>query len=244
MRGMILAAGLGTRLRPLTDSIPKALVKIGDTSLLEFAIRKLLHYGFTDIIINIHHFPDLIIRFLNENKNFGASITISDEREMLLDTGGAVKKASIFLKGNEPILLYNCDIITDLNLMTFYEYHFKHGAMCTLAISERETSRCFLFDNDNNLCGWWNKKTSERRLAVRTGKHLNEKAFSGISIINPQALEFFPEKRVFSLVDFYLMIAAINTIKGYEHSGTNWADIGNPAALQKIQTRDQLLSYL
>ncbi|MDR3609723.1 MAG: sugar phosphate nucleotidyltransferase, partial [Ignavibacteriaceae bacterium] len=157
MKGMILAAGLGTRLRPLTDNTPKALVKIGETSLLEFAIKKLLLYGFGDIIINIHHLPDLIIRFLKEHNNFGANITLSDEREMLLDTGGGLKKASSFLTGKDPFILYNCDIVSDLNLSTFFNYHLKLGALCTLAIRERETSRCFLFDNENNLCGWRNK---------------------------------------------------------------------------------------
>jgi NDP-sugar pyrophosphorylase family protein len=244
MKGMILAAGLGTRLRPLTDTTPKALVKIGDTPLLEFAIRKLLHYGFNDIVINVHHLPDMIISFLREKKNFGANITISDERETLLDTGGALKKASSLLAGNEPFLLYNCDIVTDLNLNVLYEYHLKYDGLCTLAIKERETSRCFLFDNENNLCGWMNKKTNERRLAVHSGKLLNEKAFSGISVINPDAFEMFPEKNVFSLVDFYLLLATKHIIKGHEQTNTNWMDIGNPAALEEMQTRDQLLSYL
>ena len=244
MKGMILAAGLGTRLRPLTDKIPKALVKIGTTTLLEYAIKKLLHYGFNDIIINIHHLPDLIIRYLADNKNFGASVTISDEREILLDTGGALKKASEFLKGNEPFLVYNCDIVTDLNLSQLFEYHLKQGGLCTLAVRQRETSRYFLFDNDNNLCGWWNKKTNERKLAVKSGKSLNNYAFSGINVINPEALNLFPDNNVFSLVDFYLKIASDNSIKGFDHSQTSWSDIGSPVELDKMQTRGQLLKYI
>src|ERR1035437_9811489 len=129
MKAMILAAGLGTRLRPLTDNIPKALVKIGNTPMLEFAIKKLCHYGFDDIIINMHHHPDMIIGFLEENKNFGANISISDERGMLLDTGGGLKKAASFFTGGEAFLVYNCDIITDLNLLTFYKYHLANGAL-------------------------------------------------------------------------------------------------------------------
>ena len=241
---MILAAGLGTRLHPITNNLPKALVKIGDTTLLEFAIRKLLYYGFDDIIINIHHYPEMIIDFLNKNKNFGTSIILSDERDFLLDTGGGLKKASFFFNDNEPFIIYNCDIVTDINLQALYQYHIEQKSIGTLAIRERETSRYFLFNKDNNLCGWWNKKTGERKPSDLNLKDLKPKAFSGIQIINPKALNLFPNDKVFSLIDFYLLIAPNYIIKGYDHTDTMWTDIGKPAELKEMQSKNNLLSYL
>jgi MurNAc alpha-1-phosphate uridylyltransferase len=236
MKAMILAAGIGIRLHPLTDTIPKALIKIGDTPLLEFAIKKLIHYGFKDIIINIHHFPDMIINFLEKNRNFGASISISDERDMLLDTGGALKKAASFFSGNDPFLLYNCDIITDLNLLTLYNHHLASNVMCTLAVRDRETSRYFIFDNDNALCGWWNKTTGEKKSVRWSDSEFKAMAFSGIQIISPTALNLFPDKKVFSLVEFYLLIAQTYKIEGYDHTETRWADVGRSETYKLMES--------
>jgi NDP-sugar pyrophosphorylase family protein len=244
MKGMILAAGLGTRLHPMTNNLPKALVKIGTTTLLEFAIRKLVQYGFDDIIINIHHYPDMIIDFLNKNNNFGASITISDERDLLLDTGGGLKKASYFFNDNEPFIIYNCDIVTDMNLLALYQFHIEQKSIVTLAIRERESSRYFLFNNENNLCGWWNKKTGESKPADLNSEVLKPKAFSGIQIIDPKVLKLVPDFNVFSLVDFYLMIATNHKIKGYDHTDTMWTDIGKPSELYEMQSKGDLLSFL
>jgi NDP-sugar pyrophosphorylase family protein len=235
MKAMILAAGIGTRLRPLTDNIPKALVKIGNTPMLEFVIKKLCHHGFNDIIINIHHHPDMIISFLEKNRNFGAKISISDERDMLLDTGGGLKKAASFFTGNEAFLVYNCDIVTDLNLLTFYKYHLEHSALCTLAVRDRETSRYFIFDDNNALCGWWNKVTGEKKSVRWSESKFRAMAFSGIQIINPRAFNLFPDKIVFSLVEFYLLIARDNKIEGYDHTETKWTDIGKSDTLEQIQ---------
>jgi NDP-sugar pyrophosphorylase family protein len=236
MKAMILAAGLGFRLRPLTNTIPKALIKIGDTPLLEFVIKKLCHYGFTDIIINVHHYPDMIINFLEENKNFGVNISISDERDMLLDTGGGLKKASYFFSGNDPFLIYNCDIVTDMNLQTLFDYHLKNNAMCTLAVRDRASSRYFIFDEDNSLCGWWNKSTGEKKSIRWSDSVFTAKAFSGIQIINPKALDLFPDKKVFSLVEFYLLIAQNCKIEGFDHTETEWADVGKLETLKKMQS--------
>jgi NDP-sugar pyrophosphorylase family protein len=238
MKALILAAGLGTRLRPLTDEIPKALIKVGSTPLLEFAIKKLMHYGFSEIIINIHHYPDMIIKFLQENNNFGANICISDERDLLLDTGGGLKKAASFFAGKDPFLIYNCDIITDLNLNKLYEYHIKHGALGTLAVMNRETSRYFIFDDNNTLCGWWNKTTGEKKSVRWSDSTFRSRAFSGIQIINPPALNMFPDKKVFSLVEFYLLIARDNRIEGYDHSDTRWADIGKFESFEQMRMID------
>jgi N-acetyl-alpha-D-muramate 1-phosphate uridylyltransferase len=235
MKAMILSAGLGTRLRPLTDNIPKALVKIGNTPMFEFAIKKLCHHGFTDLIINVHHQPDEIIRFLEKNRNFGANISISDERDMLLDTGGGLKKAASFFTRGDPFLVYNCDILTDLNLLTLYKYHLEHSAICTLAVRDRETSRYFIFDEENTLCGWWNKVTGEKKSVKWTGSKFKAMAFSGVQIINPRALDLFPDKKVFSLVEFYLLLARDHKIEGYDHTETRWTDIGKLDTLEQIQ---------
>jgi N-acetyl-alpha-D-muramate 1-phosphate uridylyltransferase len=243
MKAMILAAGLGTRLRPLTDDIPKALIKVGNTPLLEYAIKKLKHYGFEDIIINIHHHPDMIIKFLETNNNFGVNICISDERDMLLDTGGGLKKAASFFSGSDPFLIYNCDIITDLNLKKLYEYHIEHGAMGTLAVMNRETSRYFIFDDNNTLCGWWNKATGEKKSVRWSDLTFRSMAFSGIQVVSPRALELFPDKKVFSLVEFYLLIARDNRIEGYDHSDTRWADIGKFETLEQMRLIDSKEYY-
>jgi NDP-sugar pyrophosphorylase family protein len=236
MKAMILAAGLGTRLRPLTDHIPKALIKIGGTPLLEFAIKKLYHFGFEDIIINVHHYPDMIINFLESNNNFGANISISDERDMLLDTGGGLKKASPFFTESEPFLIYNSDIITDLNLMELYNYHLKQNAICTLAVRERETSRYFIFDENNALCGWWNKTTGEKKSVRWSDSGFKAMAFSGIQIIDPVALNLFPDKNVFSLVEYYLLIAHNHKVESFDHTQTRWVDIGKPETLKQMQS--------
>ncbi len=235
MKAMILAAGLGTRLQPITNTIPKALVKIGNTPLLEYSVKKLLHYGFNEIIINVHHHPNKILGFLKENNYFGAHISISDESDMLLDTGGGLKKAGDFFRGNEPFLIYNCDIITDLDLSKFYNFHLDQHALCSLAVSKRESSRYLLFDNENRLCGWENKKTGEVINARNTNSGFYPMAFSGIHILNPDAIQLLPDKNVFSLIEFYLMIASDYKIKGFDHSYSRWFDIGKLSVLEQMR---------
>jgi NDP-sugar pyrophosphorylase family protein len=177
----------------------------------------------------------MIIGFLEENRNFGANISISDERNMLLNTGGALKKATSFFTGGEAFLVYNCDIVTDLNLLTLYRYHLEHNALCTLAVRNRETSRYFIFNDDNKLCGWWNKKTGEKKSVRWGGSKFRAMAFSGIQIINPDTLDLFPDKMVFSLVEFYLLIAPDHKIEGFDHTETRWADIGKSDTLEQMQ---------
>jgi len=243
MKAMIFAAGTGTRLRPLTNIIPKALVKIGDTPLLEYAVKKLLNYGFGEIIINVHHYPEKILEFLKANNNFEANISISDESDLLLDTGGGLKKASAFFAEDEPFLLYNCDIITDLNLRQLYDYHLKQNALCTLAVRKRETSRYLLFNSDNILCGWENKRTGEVKHARESETELYPIAFSGIHIMSPEAIKLLPDKKVFSLIEFYLMIANNHIIRGFDHTYSKWADIGKPSVLEEMQ-KERLDDYL
>ena len=161
MKAMIFAAGLGTRLKPLTDNKPKALVEVGGKTMLELVILKLKEAGFNEIVINIHHFGQQIIDYLKANNNFGLTIHISDERDYLLDTGGGIKKATPFLMGNEPFLVHNVDIFSNVDLRQLYENHLKSGATATLLVSQRKTARHLLFNKENKLCGWHNNETGE-----------------------------------------------------------------------------------
>src|SRR5690606_32019928 len=154
MKAMIFAAGMGTRLKPLTDTIPKALVPVGGKPLLQHIIEKLKRFGFNEIIINIHHFGQQIIDFVQENNSFDIRIEFSDEREQLLDTGGGIKKAAWFFDDNKPFLVHNVDILSNIDLQELYHFHLKNNTIATLLCSIRQTSRYLLFDTDNHLRGW------------------------------------------------------------------------------------------
>jgi len=231
MRAMILAAGLGTRLKPITNNIPKALVKVGNTTLLEMCINNLKLQGILDIIINVHHFAEQIKNFLAKNNNFGINISISDETEKLLDTGGGLKKAAWFFDNGKPFLLYNVDVISNLNLKTFYNYHINFTAIATLAIRERESGRYLLFNPENILCGWKNVKTNEIVSAADI-KSVKEYAFSGIHIIDPKIFSLMPDDEVFSMIDLYLKVMERNSIHGYVDIDSFWMDVGNPKSLK------------
>ena len=161
MKAMIFAAGLGTRLRPITDSIPKALVPVAGKTLLEHVIEKLSNEGFDELIINVHHHAEKIIDFLAEHHNFGLHIEISDEREMLLDTGGGIRKAAEFFNDGKPFLIHNVDILSNANLKALYEKHIASDNIATLLVKDRETSRYLLFNEEQRLQGWMNVKTGE-----------------------------------------------------------------------------------
>lgn len=223
---MILAAGLGTRLRPITDSIPKALYKVDGRTLLEGAIRHLAENGVKGIIINVHHFADQIIDYLNQNKNFGLEIVISDERDQLLDTGGGLKKASAFLGGKNPFILRNVDIISNLDIRSMMNFHLKSRALATLAVRKRETSRYFLFDDEHSLCGWTNLKTGEKILSSVPTTNPEMLAFSGIQILGPEIFNFITEEGRFSLTNLYLRLSKDHKIMGFMDRGTVWRDVG------------------
>jgi NDP-sugar pyrophosphorylase family protein len=159
MKALIFAAGLGTRLRPMTDDRPKAMVEIAGKPMLQHVIERVAAAGFDDITINIHHYGQMIIDFVESHDNFGLNLHISDERGLLLDTGGGILKARQWLDGDEPFLVHNTDIITTLDLKAFYDYHVEHDALATILVKERKTQRYFLFDENDRLCGWTNKAT-------------------------------------------------------------------------------------
>jgi len=224
MKALILAAGRGTRLGPLTEKLPKALVRIGKTTLLEYAVKTLAKQGFDELVINVHHYGEEIVKFLKKKHNFGLKIEISDEREQLLDTGGAIKKAAPFFRDNVPFVVYNVDVLTNLDLKSMLRDHISSGALATLAVRHRESSRHLLVDEEGRLRGWKNVKTGERRGSVAAN---DEVAFSGIHIIQPDLFNFFPEgKEVFSIIDMYLEISADQLIRTHVHDNSLWMDAG------------------
>lgn len=232
MKAMIFAAGFGTRLRPITDKTPKPLVQIKGKTLLEITIQKLIENDFDEIIINVHHLADQIISFLNEKK-FNARIEISDESKQLLDTGGGLKKASWFFDDGNPFLVYNVDIVSNLDLKKIYHTHQQNEVIATLVVSKRKTSRYFIFDEEGILSGWQNVKTNEQKI-TRNITSINKLAFSGIQVIDPELFKFFPEAEVFSIVDLYLTTSKLEKIKSYQHEDSHWYDVGNMEELELL----------
>lgn len=230
MQAMILAAGLGTRLRPLTNYKPKALVEIEGIPLLEITIRRLIKYGFDDIIINVHHFAEQIIRFLEQKNNFGIRITISDEQDGILETGGGLKKAQLFFK-EEAFLLCNTDIITNIDLQKMYAQHVAQGALITLATRQRQTSRYLIFDEHQRLCGWQNIKTGVVKMNRAVAGILQLRAFSGLHIIHPNIFKLMTRNGKFSIIDTYLDLAKEQVIHSYPHDEDIWMDVGKPEEL-------------
>jgi NDP-sugar pyrophosphorylase family protein len=235
MKAMIFAAGLGTRLKGETRERPKALVEVGGKPLLQHAIEKLKNSGFAEIVVNVHHFSDLVIQFLNKN-DFGLPIHISDESEKLLETGGGLKKAQPFLTGSSPILLYNVDILNNIDIQKAIREHRKSTALATLIVMQRETQRYLKFNEENELVGWINKKTGET-IVCREQDFVSAKelAFSGIHIIEPEIFDFMPQEDCFPIMDLYLELAKTKTIKGYFDDSDLWMDVGKPEHLEQAR---------
>ncbi|MEN8121261.1 MAG: nucleotidyltransferase family protein [Bacteroidota bacterium] len=233
MKAMILAAGKGTRLQPLTNKIPKALVEIHGKPLLDIIISKLKNNGFTDVIVNVHHFADKIINYI-EHTDFGINIEISDERDQLLDTGGGILKAKWFFKGTDAFLVYNVDILSDINLYDLYEAHVNSNALVTMAVKQRQTSRQLLFDSEGNLCQWKNIETGEIKNARTAFGELNPLAFSGIHVLDTKIFDHFTEKGKFSIIDTYLRLAKKFVIRSYIHNYSKWFDMGRYQYVQEF----------
>lgn len=232
---MILAAGLGTRLKPFTDKHPKALVEINGKTILQRNIEYLSHYGIKKIIVNVHHFADQIIEYLDKNNGFGSEVSISDETNEVLETGGGLKKAAWFLNDNtHPFVVINVDILTDMNLDEMIRLHHQANPVATLAITTRSTSRYFLFDENNHLCGWENIKTGEQKISKKSNQYIR-KAFSGIHIISPEIFSLIKFTGKFSMVDVYLELAKTHTITSFDHSGSKLIDVGKPESVLKAE---------
>lgn len=239
MKAMVLAAGLGTRLRPLTNDRPKALVEVGGHTLLEITLRRLASFGIREVIVNVHHFADLVVEYLRKNGNFNMKLQISREDDVLLDTGGGLKKASpFFLDGSqsgEPFILHNVDVISSIDLGRMVAFHSEHGSLATLAVQNRKTSRRLLFAEDGDLCG---RQTGENAPElVRPAQHTEGLAFSGIHVISPQLLKMLEEQNVFSIITTYLRLAAGGRkIAAFRADEYYWRDLGKPENLSQAET--------
>ena len=235
-QAMIFAAGLGTRLKPLTDTMPKALVPVGGQPLLWHVIMRLKEAGFERIVVNVHHFAQQIIDYLEDNDHFGMDIRISDEREHLLETGGGIKKALPLFDQESPILIHNVDILSNINLNEFYEKGKDHDA--TLLVSHRTTKRYLLFDEAMLLKGWTNIETGEVKSPYKELQltHLNQLAFSGIHIIGPNLYSLFQEMPDrFGIMDFYLQWCAEHPIYGYCQEDLRLMDVGKLDTLHEAE---------
>ena len=232
MKAMIFAAGLGTRLRPLTNDRPKALVELNGKTLLEHCILYLKQYGIGDIVVNVHHFADKIIETLETNNGFGANYAISDERDEVLETGGGLKKAAPLLEDAAEVLLLNVDILTDLNIGRMIKEHHASDAQATLAVMNRKSSRHLLFDAGGWLSGWENTQTGEQKIA-RVENEPVALAFSGISLLQAELLNDIPFRGKFSIIDWYLYLARQKVVHAYDHTGDVLVDVGKPESLEK-----------
>lgn len=230
---MLFCAGLGTRFKPWTDKHPKALAVVNGKTLLQRNIEYLQKYDITDVVVNVHHFPEQIIDAIEKNNGWGSTITISDESDELLDTGGGLLKAKHLLF-RDTILALNVDILTDVNLKHFLSYHQQQNSLITVAVSERVTSRYLLFNKYNRLIGWRNKNTGEEKIVIKT-KEIFEKAYSGMALIQPEALDLISLQGKFSLIDAYLQLAPQNKIAGYDHTGENLIDVGRPESVKAAE---------
>jgi len=230
MRAMILAAGLGTRLRPLTNDRPKALVEVGGRTLLEITLRRLSFFGIREVIVNVHHFADRVVEYLQNNGYFGMRIQISRE-DVLLDTGGGLKKAAWFFQNSdEPFILHNVDVVSTIDLARMLEVHKERKALATLAVQERDTSRYLLFDENGELCGRSAKDQSPE--LVRPASQTKALAFSGMHVISPRFLGMMSEEGIFPIITSYLRVAGQGQkIVGFRADECYWRDLGKPENL-------------
>ncbi len=237
MKALIFAAGLGTRLKPITDSIPKALVPIAGKPLLEHIIVKLIANGYDEIIVNVHHFPDLIIDFLKEKNNFGIRIEVSDERDFLLDTGGAIRKCEWFFEGEKNFLVHNVDILSNIDLKLLQAQHAKNNALATLVVSERSTFRYLLFDSSLRLKAWTNERTGELRPANLTNsQELKKLAFSGIQILSSQVFELMKTYDAkFPIINFYLDSMEKELISAFIPDNYKMLDVGKIEEIEQAE---------
>jgi len=240
MKALLLAAGLGTRLRPFTLHHPKALAMVNGKSLLQRNVAYLQSHGIKDVIVNVHHFANQIIDAIETNKGWGSNITISDETDAVLETGGGLKKAAWYFEKEESFVVMNVDMLTDMPLTEMIQQHQTNQPLATLAITDRASSRYFLFNPNNQLCGWRNTATLEEKGAVLTyteeqKQSLQQKAFSGIHIINTSIFKLIQQEGKFSLVDVYMSLCKDNVIEGFGHSNSLLIDVGKPESIIKAE---------
>ncbi len=239
-KAIILSAGLGTRLRPVTSEKPKALVKIDGIPLLEYAIMHCKYYGINDVIINVHHFAEQITDYVKSRNNFGINIEFSDETKELLETGGGIKKAAWFFEDCKYVLVYNVDILADIDINELISFHRSQSALATLAVRNRKTSRYLLFDQANRMVGWKNMATNETLIKAIPESRIKLLAFSGIQVLSTDIFRFFdnyPDR--FSITDAYIDLCKDRHILGYIHDSSFWMDIGK---IDMLAEADRILS--
>lgn len=239
MKAMVLAAGLGTRLRPLTNDRPKALVEVGGRTLLEITLRRLASFGIREVIVNVHHFADMVVEYLRQNNSFGLRVLISNEDDQLLDTGGGLKKAAWFflqdgVASEEPFLLHNVDVISTIDFGRMLQFHGDHNALATIAVQARKSARRLLFDEWNQLCG---RQTGDNPPEmVRHAPKTTTLAFSGIHVISPRFLNMISDEGVFSIITTYLRLASEgHRILAFRADEFYWRDLGKPENIAQVR---------
>jgi NDP-sugar pyrophosphorylase family protein len=233
MKAMIFAAGMGKRLGSITKNLPKALVDINGKTVLQRAVEKCCFYGFDEIIINVHYFADMVEDEVRRLNKMGFSISVSDEREMLLENGGGLYKARGFFD-KKPFLLYNVDIISDLDLNVLFRLHHEKKGLATLAVRHRPGKRFLLIDNEGQLRGWRNISTGQEILAGVKADGLSEIAFSSMHIVEPEIFDYMHEG-IYSMIDLYLKLASDHNIYTLQHDEGYWIDIGTPESLEHVR---------
>lgn len=233
MKAMIFAAGLGTRLAPLTNIMPKAMVPVAGKPMLQLQIEKLINSGFDYIVINVHHFAEQIIDFINEH-DFNAEIVISDESELLLNTGGGLKNVKKYFNPGDDFLLHNVDIYSDIDLMEIHNYHKAVKNLVTMAVKHRNSTNYLLFDSNKRLCGWKSYKTNSEIISIEKD-YYDEMAFSGIYMFNYQIFDLFEKEGAFSIIPELLRISKMHHIGGWVHDNNFILDLGKPEAIAQYE---------
>lgn len=228
MKAFILAAGLGTRLKPFTNHHPKALATINGVTLLELTIKKLQENKIFHIVINVHHFAQQIIDLLEKENGFGSKFEISNEIDELLETGGGLKKAAPFLRDEKDFVMVNVDILSDIQLLEMIQFHQQENAIATLAVQNRQSSRYLLFDEKQQLGGWKNVKTNELKLSNPDLSTWKEMAFSGIQMLRNDIFNYMPSENKFSIIDVYLELCKKQKVLAWDHSNNFLIDAGRP----------------
>ncbi|MAZ93977.1 MAG: hypothetical protein CMF58_06105 [Lentimicrobiaceae bacterium] len=236
MKAIILAAGMGSRLNQITNDMPKALVEVNHIPMLEITLNNLKNQGIKSFLINIHHKGEKVIDFLRSKNNFGVDIVISDERNRLLDTGGAILKAKSFIRGDEPTIVHNVDIISNININDLKACHLKNNNTATLCVRNRKTSRYLLFNDNMELTGWKNSTTGEFRWVDKDQKESTPLAFSGIYIISPSFADNLDMNDRFSIIEAWLQMGKKEKIMAYLDDSPNWFDLGT---IERIKTAEK-----